>query len=266
MNYWFYNTDARSFAGESGAQRLLKHGYAVTGGPAKFGELFKGLTQGDTLLMYENKIGVIAVGTVIEEWDGQTHLDSWYYPPGEPHEYRIRVDWYLDFSSNPIGYDTLRDRIGYIPRGAVKRDLQKHEAIESLIAEWFPHGVTPKSRPAQPGRSECTVQRIIRDTGLARVVKELHQFRCQICGQRIALPQGGYYAEAHHIHPLGAPHDGPDVVENIMCVCPNHHAELDYLSIPIKFSELRLVSSHHVDHVYVDHHNTRFADMAAAKP
>jgi predicted restriction endonuclease len=59
----------------------------------------------------------------------------------------------------------------------------------------------------------------------------LHEYRCQICGKRIALPDGGFYAEAHHIRPLGSPHNGPDHVGNILCVCPNHHVALDYLCL-----------------------------------
>jgi putative restriction endonuclease len=31
-----------------------------------------------------------------------------------------------------------------------------------------------------------------------------------------------------HIRPLGAPHNGPDVKENIIiCLCPNHHVLFD---------------------------------------
>lgn len=34
----------------------------------------------------------------------------------------------------------------------------------------------------------------------------------------------GPYAEGAHIRPLGRLHDGPDVTENVLCLCPNHHA------------------------------------------
>lgn len=257
QSYWFYNTDAKAFNGQTAAQKLLKRGFAVTGGPERFGKLLGKLSQGDTLLMYENKVGVLAVGTVREEWDGQTHINSWYYPKGEPHEYRIKVDWYMDFTSYPIDYPTLRERIGYIPRGALRKDVNQHSAIEALIADWQPKGEIPKSRPKKPGRSECTTQRIIRDTGIARIVKEIHSFHCQICGHRTPLPNGSYYAEAHHICPLGAPHDGYDVLENILCVCPNHHAELDYLSLKLSLDKIRKSNRHQIDPDYIEHHNKR---------
>lgn len=87
---------------------------------------------------------------------------------------------------------------------------------------------TDIGEPSQPERVKQETYRILRDTVLAREVKESNQHRCQICGQVLKLKDEIPYAEAHHIKPLGAPHNGPDVRENILCVCPNHHVLLDY--------------------------------------
>src|SRR6478672_8334883 len=38
---------------------------------------------------------------------------------------------------------------------------------------------------------------------------------------------GGPYAEAAHIWPLGRPHNGPDELANLLCLCPNHHVLFD---------------------------------------
>ena len=51
---------------------------------------------------------------------------------------------------------------------------------------------------------------------------------CQICKTRIPLGKNSYYSEAHHIRPLGSNHKGPDIKENLVVLCPNHHAEFDY--------------------------------------
>ncbi|WP_407493823.1 YDG/SRA domain-containing protein [Pseudooceanicola sp. MF1-13] len=75
-------------------------------------------------------------------------------------------------------------------------------------------------------RVPTTVQRIVRDTALGRKVKELHDYTCQVCGFRLDCA-GGAYAEAAHIRPLGAPHNGPDELANLLCLCPNHHILLD---------------------------------------
>jgi hypothetical protein len=85
-----------------------------------------------------------------------------------------------------------------------------------------------------PSKSERVLQetyRVLRDTKLTRSVKEAANYECEVCGETLVLGDGSLYAEAHHLQPLGSPHDGPDVRENIICVCPNHHALLDYAAI-----------------------------------
>jgi hypothetical protein len=106
-----------------------------------------------------------------------------------------------------------------------------------------------------PGREEVKVYRILRDTAMARRVKAQHGYECQICGSTIALPNGNRYAEAHHIRPLGSPHDGPDVAGNILCLCPNHHAELDYGVREIDLSKLRTLDGHSVHDDHIRYHN-----------
>jgi len=109
---------------------------------------------------------------------------------------------------------------------------------------------------AEPAsRQETKAYRIIRDTNLARRVKLLHGYRCQLCGYAIRLPNGSMYAEAHHLRPLGKPYNGPDVTENIVCLCPNHHAELDYGARPLRVGELTAVCGHSVGEGYVRYHN-----------
>ena len=63
--------------------------------------------------------------------------------------------------------------------------------------------------PPGPGRADQTVSRILRDTKLARRVKALHRYRCQICNEILTLANGDLYAEAHHLQPLGGDHHGP---------------------------------------------------------
>jgi putative restriction endonuclease len=84
----------------------------------------------------------------------------------------------------------------------------------------------PPGVPAPAPRVYSTVLRIVRDTVLSRSVKQLYDFRCQICGIRLEC-EGGAYAEAAHIRPLGSPHRGSDVIGNILCLCPNHHVLFD---------------------------------------
>jgi hypothetical protein len=105
-----------------------------------------------------------------------------------------------------------------------------------------------------PARTPTTTYRILRDTQKALKIKIMYEYKCQICEHTIKLPNGDFYAEAHHIQPLGGPHPGPDVMENIMCVCPNHHAEMDYGVRPIDLTCLRILK-HKINPEYIDYHN-----------
>jgi putative restriction endonuclease len=77
-----------------------------------------------------------------------------------------------------------------------------------------------------------TVVRIVRDTQQARAIKALYDYRCQICDIRLE-GSAGPYAEAAHIRPLGAPHSGPDTLDNLLCLCANHHVLFDYGGVAI---------------------------------
>ena len=80
------------------------------------------------------------------------------------------------------------------------------------------------NRPVR--REEAVVQRLVRSTVVAQQVKQMYAYACQIGGGVIETP-GGRYAEGAHVRPLGRPHDGPDVIGNILCLCPNDHVRFD---------------------------------------
>ncbi|WP_052166473.1 winged helix-turn-helix domain-containing protein [Methylobacter tundripaludum] len=105
------------------------------------------------------------------------------------------------------------------------------------------------------GRVETTTYRVLRDTPLARQLKLLHENKCQLCGKIILLRAGVQYSEAHHIMPLGAPHNGPDIAENIIVLCPNHHVECDYGAINLYIEKITSVPGHRVSEKYVEYHN-----------
>jgi len=134
------------------------------------------------------------------------------------------------------------------------RDVDRYDKM--LIDSFFvqPQELdTPKASDIdlpETVRVETTTYRILRDTALSREVKIAQKFECQLCTKRIRLSDGSFYAEAHHVRPLGKPHNGPDVEENIICVCPNCHVLLDYGVIKLEKSQLQNVC---LD--YVDYHN-----------
>jgi 5-methylcytosine-specific restriction protein A len=146
---------------------------------------------------------------------------------------------------------TLRDTLGeYQVFSDASLSDEKPSDYEILKATDLP------TRPSELTRVLTQINRIVRDTQIARRVKIVHTYSCQFCGDTLDLGNGRLYAEAHHIKPLGAKHNGPDIVENIMCVCPNHHALLDYGAIPIDLKDLRITSGHIFSEQYIEYHNT----------
>jgi putative restriction endonuclease len=119
--------------------------------------------------------------------------------------------------------------------------------------------------PVIPPRREARVNAIIRDQLLAQRVKELHGYACQVCGIILHAPTG-LYAEAAHIRPLGLPHNGSDIAENLLCLCPNHHKLLDLGAIGFRDDwtvinfpgSLRIVPQHNIGPHFVAYHREHF--------
>jgi putative restriction endonuclease len=111
------------------------------------------------------------------------------------------------------------------------QEYPQHSQLDRLHEDHASAEV-PDTTSDAPPRRESTVLRIVRDTRQSRRIKELYDYRCQMCGTRLE-GLAGPYAEAAHIKPLGAPHNGPDTSDNILCLCPNHHVLLDHGGVAI---------------------------------
>lgn len=98
-------------------------------------------------------------------------------------------------------------------------------AGDSVIPEEVADALT-RGEDTPTARRSSTVNRIVRNYEVAASVKRLYDNTCQICGTRL-MTAAGPYAEGAHIRPLGIPHNGPDTLDNILCLCPNCHVLLD---------------------------------------
>jgi len=87
--------------------------------------------------------------------------------------------------------------------------------------------VTREPAEPDPAFATSTVSRRIRDNALSRELKALYAHRCQVCGTSIPGIGQRLYSEGAHVKPLGRPHLGADLIDNLLCLCPNHHTELD---------------------------------------
>ncbi len=138
---------------------------------------------------------------------------------------RFVEDW---LKGNP---DALREAV----LRKATTDVQR-QRIAELLGPADSQRVTPEAHDLDVPPSErvkTTVSRIVRDTKLSSRVKWLHGYVCQICEETLILADGSRHAEGHHIQPLGPPHDGPDVLGNILCLCPNCHVRCDRRAIAI---------------------------------
>lgn len=98
-----------------------------------------------------------------------------------------------------------------------------HERIKKL--EKFT--ITPKEYKNELNRYQTIVDRRHRSREKVVAIKSLYNDRCQLCGNRLAKGDGTGYSEVHHLRPLGRPHDGPDSLNNMIVLCPNHHSDFD---------------------------------------
>ena len=134
--------------------------------------------------------------------------------------YRIARYWRDD---GQHGFKIWRFRMEKWPDAADELALEGPSDVE-------PSTIKTPAGNGTPIRQQSTINRIVRSTAIGNRIKQLHDFTCQICGTRLETPAGAY-AEICHIKPLGRPHNGPDVPENILCLCPNFHVLLDEYSL-----------------------------------
>jgi putative restriction endonuclease len=122
-------------------------------------------------------------------------------------------------------YDGLYQVVRYWSQvGISGRRVWRYEMIRDDVPAVLPDLPGEEGRPVERRRFTGTTQ--VRNAGAARAIKRIYRSNCQICGESVTT-ETGPYAEAAHVRPLGSPHDGPDSVSNILCLCPNHHKQLD---------------------------------------
>jgi len=64
-------------------------------------------------------------------------------------------------------------------------------------------------------------KRYFRDPRKSALLKELYEYKCQICGIRITDDKNNPYIETHHIQRRSQ--GGVDEPRNMLVLCPNHH-------------------------------------------
>lgn len=154
----------------------------------------------------------------------------------------------------PLPYASLLKRDGTPIKDNYKYSYSIIQAdlLEGLSLSHSDSGV---DLSAPPVRVDAVISRIVRDTALTQRLKALHDNRCQVCSTRLQRADGIGYAEAHHLQPLGRPHEGPDIASNIVILCPNCHALCDLRALSLDLGKLHMVPGHKVDEAFVRYSN-----------
>ncbi|MET7331684.1 YDG/SRA domain-containing protein [Nonomuraea sp. NPDC005650] len=71
------------------------------------------------------------------------------------------------------------------------------------------------------------------DIVLSDKLKQLYGYSCQICDVVLEAPGALCLAYTVHVKGLGLPHEGPDTIDNMLCLCSNHRDLFKYGAIII---------------------------------
>jgi hypothetical protein len=273
---WLDGQDFRRFKDEASILSALErhHGKGTSGNGKGAAEMIFSFANeidvGDVIVANDAYNRAVGIGIVESEYLSPTSPKNPLRDDETTHRHHARlVDWLIKKPADIPGGRLFVQRtlaplddakvatVKQAYRDAYPNDTTIATQLDQLLAGDRPPE-TPKASDVAdvpPERAATTTYRILRDTALALRVKVLHNYKCQVCGHTIVLPDGSRYAEAHHVKPLGTPHGGLDIVGNILCLCPNHHAECDLGVIKLSHLALRHVDGHLVDKSFLDYHN-----------
>mgnify|MGYP003580341987 CR=1 FL=1 len=101
----------------------------------------------------------------------------------------------------------------------VVRGARRDHYVDQFSAE-SPDAEHPSSR-------QVSAHVYNRDARVRSAVLARAGGRCEHCGEPgFTMPGGVVYLETHHVVPLAE--DGPDVADNVIALCPNHHRRAHY--------------------------------------
>jgi 5-methylcytosine-specific restriction enzyme A len=220
--------------------------------------------------------GVVASGRATSGYQQNTHFSD---KSKKALYIGVRFDTILDpisvFPIEILLHEKLYAGVHWTPQASgmsipdnVAKQLEKDWKKfinRPTLSNHFEYADETESKNSPPLKVLTEIYRILRDTALARKIKEKHNFVCQVCDLApIQLPNGNFYAEAHHLMPLGK-HGGLDIEGNIICVCPNCHAKLDYGVIKLKIGKLQAHKMHRVEERFVKYHNKEIYNKMSFK-
>lgn len=106
-----------------------------------------------------------------------------------------------------------------VPYAEISEELNKTKLMQELAFE----NLFDMEDPTAHYEYKNVISKVRRiNVDIGKKLKELYDYRCQICGQTIGLPYGVKIAHIHHIDYFSTSMNNN--ADNIIVVCPNHHA------------------------------------------
>lgn len=264
--------------------------WGATAGP-QTKQYFNEMRPRDCVLFYRD--GDFFAGGIVGRTLEDSDVGSWLWKNPDSR-FIFTIEEYHDWAP---AITRIWDALGYNGTPRVQGFLRvKPERLENLrgddrMLERALFGTTPKSltqadedasnsvsdtdSTLDPERTTTVQDRILRDQTLVTELKSQYDHTCQICGHRLQSASDTGYSEVHHIKPLGDPHNGPDIPENMLVLCPNHHADFDNGMLTVNpnthtvthaydervsLTQVTIHDDHQINSAFLEYHNNRIAE------
>lgn len=184
---------------------------------------------------------------------------KWYHNLNKFPGVLFDKNGYIEFNSEEAysNHQSLQSNKDLFIKDGIEslKEYRKFTEFELQLIRGFDFQLTLNENIDETIRVLREVNTILRKTSLVAKLKKIYGNTCQICGIKIALSNNKFYSEVHHIVPLGEPYNGKDRLDNMICVCPNHHVQLDLKSITLNLETLHTVK-HQISTQYIQQHNS----------
>lgn len=125
------------------------------------------------------------------------------------------------------------------------------EQPERIYEESFNYNVIDESATIVLDKRMVKLRKY--NNSIGKNIKELYEYRCQVCGQRVGEAYNSNVVEAHHIDSFVKSLNNN--MSNIMIVCPNHHSIIhDVNPYFNKKSKMMIYKNGHIEGLQINYH------------
>jgi predicted HNH restriction endonuclease len=147
---------------------------------------------------------------------------------------RFSIDTILE---EAISYQLSEEKPNEEEKVELETEIKAEKIYKGLSAEekkkraWTIYiGLKENANKLGPKSKSISTRRFERGQA-GQTMKVIYGYRCMVegCGFTFLKKNGELYAQAHHLESLSD--GGPDDPDNIVVLCPNHHAQFHYANV-----------------------------------